>query len=42
MAVIWRSVLLVTLAVLVPAPAQAAFDASDATERLLAAPPVGF
>ena len=42
MALLWRSALLVTLAVLLPAPAQAAFDASDATERLLAAPPVGF
>ena len=42
MALLWRSALLVTLAVLLSAPAQAAFDASDATERLLAAPPVGF
>src|SRR5688500_12981213 len=42
MALMWRSLLLITLAVLVPAPAQAAFHASDATERLLAAPPVGF
>jgi hypothetical protein len=42
MALTWRSLLLVTLAVLLPAHAQAAFEASDATERLLAAPPVGF
>ena len=42
MALLWRSAVLVMLAVLVSAPAQAAFDASDATERRLAAPPVGF
>ena len=38
----WRTAALITLAALFPAPAQAAFDASDTTERLLAAPPPGF